>query len=143
MKPSDSILNLMSQFEGNRLTAYTDSGGIWTIGRGHTGDVYKDEIITQEQSDEYFRQDVEEKTAQLNDLGLNFRQGQFDSLTSLIFNCGFGRVKQTGLFEILKENINNESDVIYIFMQITHDAKGNLLQGLVVRRFKELYIYFS
>ncbi len=34
---SDNGLNLTKQFEGLRLSAYTDQVGVWTIGYGHTG----------------------------------------------------------------------------------------------------------
>jgi hypothetical protein len=34
---SEDGLNLTKQFEGFELNAYADSGGVWTIGYGHTG----------------------------------------------------------------------------------------------------------
>lgn len=37
MTTSDSGQNFIVQEEGERLTAYQDSVGIWTIGVGHTG----------------------------------------------------------------------------------------------------------
>ena len=43
-------LNLIEEFEGDELRAYADSGGVETIGYGHTGDVTPGETITQAQS---------------------------------------------------------------------------------------------
>ncbi|EBB0361508.1 lysozyme, partial [Salmonella enterica] len=39
MKISDSGLAALKREEGCKLTAYTDSRGVWTIGTGHTGRV--------------------------------------------------------------------------------------------------------
>jgi hypothetical protein len=37
LTPSEKGLNLTRQFEGLRLSAYTDQVGVLTIGYGHTG----------------------------------------------------------------------------------------------------------
>ena len=45
--------------EGLRLTAYKDSGGVWTIGWGHTGpDVHEGLVWTREQAEEAFQRDI-------------------------------------------------------------------------------------
>src|SRR5579864_4739110 len=44
---------LIASFEGCRLTAYQDTGGVWTIGFGHTQDVAEGMTITQDQADEF------------------------------------------------------------------------------------------
>ncbi|EEB7342793.1 glycoside hydrolase family protein [Salmonella enterica] len=80
--------------EGCKLTAYTDSRGVWTIGTGHTGKVdgvavHKGMTITQDTADRLLRDDLswvehciaERVTAPLN-------QNQYDALCSLIFNIG-------------------------------------------------------
>ena len=51
MQTSAAGRKLIETFEGLRLTSYQDQRGIWTIGYGHTGDVYANEIITQEEAD--------------------------------------------------------------------------------------------
>ena len=39
MKTSDKGLQFIRREEGERLTAYADIIGVWTIGVGHTGTV--------------------------------------------------------------------------------------------------------
>jgi lysozyme len=49
---------LIAVFEGPpKLTAYQDSGGVWTIGRGHTRDVKPGMTITLDQSRAFFLED--------------------------------------------------------------------------------------
>lgn len=48
--------NLISVFEGLKLSAYKDSIGIWTIGYGHTP-AHEGDVITSEQALEFFKQD--------------------------------------------------------------------------------------
>ena len=41
MKISKEGIALIKKFEGLELTAYQDSVGVWTIGWGHTKDVFE------------------------------------------------------------------------------------------------------
>lgn len=50
---------LIAVFEGERLTAYQDTGGVWTIGIGHTGSMAKPgTTITHEDSAALFKTDA-------------------------------------------------------------------------------------
>ena len=55
--PSEDAVNLIKQFEGLKLNAYQDSGGVWTIGYGTTSingvPVYPGQSITEAQANEY------------------------------------------------------------------------------------------
>ncbi|HFZ2934381.1 TPA: lysozyme [Salmonella enterica] len=94
MKISDSGLAALKREEGCKLTAYTDSRGVWTIGTGHTGKVdgitvHKGMTITQDTADRLLRDDlswVERCIAERVTVPLN--QNQYDALCSLIFNIG-------------------------------------------------------
>jgi lysozyme len=60
MKPTTAQLAaaLIAVFEGpERLTAFRDSGGAWTIGRGHTAGVKEGDTCTHEQAVAWFAQD--------------------------------------------------------------------------------------
>lgn len=53
--------------EGRKLTAYHDSGGVLTIGVGHTGpDVRAGQTITNTQADAYLRGDMAEAVRELD-----------------------------------------------------------------------------
>ncbi|EKJ1875157.1 lysozyme [Salmonella enterica] len=96
MKISDSGLAALKREEGCKLTAYTDSRGVWTIGTGHTGRVDgvavgKNMTITQDTADRLLRDDlswVERCIAERVTVPLNQNQNQYDALCSLIFNIG-------------------------------------------------------
>jgi GH24 family phage-related lysozyme (muramidase) len=60
MKPTlaEFATALLAVIEGCRLTAYKDSGGVWTIGIGHTGpDVTPGLTITPQRAAELFAKD--------------------------------------------------------------------------------------
>jgi len=57
---SQDGLNLTMADEGLRLTAYQDSGGVWTIGWGHTGpEVHEGLVWTREQCAAALKHDLE------------------------------------------------------------------------------------
>ncbi len=64
-KISKEGLALIKQLEGLRLGAYEDSGGVWTIGYGHTSaagapSVHKDMQITEKEAEKILCQDLKE-----------------------------------------------------------------------------------
>lgn len=59
MKTSENIRNFIKNQEGLRLNAYLCPAKVWTIGFGHTGsEVVKGLVITREQAEKYFNQDI-------------------------------------------------------------------------------------
>ncbi len=89
MKTSAAGLALIEQFEGLRLEAYQDGAGVWTIGYGHTLDVFKGDTCTQEQAAEWLTEDVAEAEDSVNSLvKVPLSQSQFDALVSFAFNLG-------------------------------------------------------
>ena len=64
---SDQGIALLKRFEGLRLNAYQDSGGVWTIGYGHTSaagglPVNRGLNITYEQAEQLLKDDLERMT---------------------------------------------------------------------------------
>lgn len=79
--------------EGEVLTAYKDSVGVWTIGVGLTTasgliTVTPGLRITAATSDALFTEAVKAYAKPVNDLGVKLEQHQFDALVSLCFNIG-------------------------------------------------------
>lgn len=59
MKTSAEGMAMIKRFEGLRLTAYTCSGNVFTIGYGHTGlEVHAGMVIAMEQAEQFFMQDL-------------------------------------------------------------------------------------
>ena len=134
MNVSDSGLNLIKTFEGCKLSAYQDSGGVWTIGYGHTSGVTPHLMITQQQADDFLRQDLHnaEKYVMAYDHIYHFNQNQFDALVSFTYNAGAGNLKKllsggTKPIELVREDI----------CSCCIRAKGKILNGLIRRRAAE------
>lgn len=82
--------DLIAKFEGNELSAYRDSGGVLTIGIGHTGpEVTPGLVWTQEQVNTAFGHDIARFEAAVSrSVTVPVTQGQYDSMVSLAFNIG-------------------------------------------------------
>ena len=89
MTTSPKGLSLIIQFEGCKLQAYRDQGGVWTIGVGHTSGVKEGDTCTQEQAQAWLAEDVRgvEKKVNFN-VKVPLNQNQFDALVSFTFNIG-------------------------------------------------------
>ena len=94
-KTSAKGRQLITEFEGCRLTAYPDpgtGGDPWTIGVGHTGaEVCPGMTISQQQADDYLASDLmrfEDAVSRI--IKVPFTQDEFDATVSFTFNTGEG-----------------------------------------------------
>lgn len=95
-------LTFIAGFEGLRLKAYQDVGGIWTIGYGHTGAVHKGQAITREQALLLLKTDVSVAEAAIHkyvEVALN--QHRYNALVSFVYNVGAGAFKASTLLHLL------------------------------------------
>ena len=141
MKTSEKGIELIKKFEGCKLTAYKCPAGIWTIGYGHTRNVHKGEVITQQQADELLKQDLLVYEAGINVMKLNINQNQFDSLVSFAFNLGLGALQKSTLLKRIKVN-PNDPKIKDEFLRWSY-AGGKQLKGLLLRRQAECDLYFN
>jgi lysozyme len=88
MQPSSNCLKLIESSEGCRLKAYQDTGGVWTIGYGHTKGVGPNQTITQQMAEVLLKHDLDYATSIVNQQTGKCTQGQFDALVDFIFNVG-------------------------------------------------------
>lgn len=90
MRISQTGIALIQHFESCKLEAYQDSGGVWTIGWGHTGaDVRRGLRWTQLQADQALEDDLLRFERDVSSLvKVVLRQYEFDALVSFSFNCG-------------------------------------------------------
>jgi GH24 family phage-related lysozyme (muramidase) len=135
MKISKQGLELIKSFEGCRLKAYQDIGGVWTIGYGHTDNVKSGDIITQKEADELLLKDLErfEKHVSTYVPIYDFNQNQYDALVSFAFNVG-------NIRELTANGKNSISDIKKLLPQYCH-VKGVKVNGLVRRRNAELKLF--
>lgn len=118
---SSKGFDFIASFEGCRLKAYKDSGGIKTIGIGHVVKAGEPEEITKAQALKLFKEDVK-KYYPSGDTP----QENFDAMTSYRYNCGTGA----------NLNLSARNNHIY-------DAKGNKLKGLIRRRIAENVLVYE
>ena len=133
MKTSSKGVSLIKSFEGCRLKAYKCPAGVWTIGYGHTAGVKSGDTITQEQADDYLRNDLAkyEKSVMKYDGIYHFNQNQFDALVSFTYNCGVGNLKN--LTQSGKRTLAQISTKLPLY----NKAGGVVLRGLQRRRAAE------
>jgi len=141
MKTSLKGIDLIASSEGVRLKAYRDTGGIWTIGFGHTKDVKEGDVITLNQAKIMLAYDLAERERQLNTLGLNLNQNQYDACIDLIYNCGIGNFMKSDIFKRIKANSDDPMLRVIWPETYVHDRAGNEPPGLKIRRKKELALY--
>jgi len=128
------------QREDERLNAYQDSVGIWTIGVGHTSAagapaVTRGLSITADQSDAILSRDLvifENGVREAVKVPLN--QNQFDALVSLAFNIGVGAFSKSTL--VKKLNAGDYAGAADQFA-LWNKAGGKVLPGLTTRRLSE------
>ena len=128
-------LELTESFEGCKFTAYPDSGGVWTIGYGHTKGVTEGMACSLEQAIEWLMEDVEEAEAAVNRLvKVPLTQGEFDALVDFVFNLGEKHFAESTLLRLL-----NEGDFVGAAEQFERWDKcdGKEVAGLLRRRLAE------
>lgn len=129
---SNEGLEAIARFEGLRLSAYRDAGGVPTIGYGHTGGVQMGQTITRARALALLRQDAQTAVEGVRQaVRRDISQGQFDALVSFAFNVGVGAMRGSTL--IRKLNAGDRTGAAAEFLKWTR-AGGRVLPGLVARR---------
>jgi len=128
--------DLIVFYEGEKLTSYRDTGGIWTVGVGHTSDekfkVQKGQTITKEFSRELLRHDLKEAENFVKTLvKVPLNENQYGALVSFTFNLGGGQLKVSTLLK--KLNAGNYKAIPTELNKWVYDD-GVKLQGLLNRR---------
>lgn len=119
-------------FEGLRLGAYQDTGGVWTIGFGHTKTAKKGMKITAEQAVELFEQDA----APLIKMVEHLPSFEAAALISFGFNCGETALRRVleGRFYVTADGFFQGPEAGVPGAEYGVTAKGAKLPGLVARR---------
>ena len=141
MTTSEETKQQMKKWEGLRLFAYLDTGGVPTIGFGHTKDVRMGDAITLKQAEQYFEQDIAIFEKEINSLGVDFSQNEFDALVSFVYNIGIAKFRKSTMYRYIREGmakcyIANEFD------RWVH-CNGGVLEGLKKRREWEAQKYLG
>jgi len=133
-------LELLKRWEGLRLKAYRDAGGVLTIGYGHTSAagkplVYEGMRISGHQAEEILARDLRQyERAVEGSVKVPLTDNQFAALVSFCYNVGVGVFKRSTLLKRL--NAGDYDAVPAELMKWTR-AGSKRLKGLENRRAAE------
>jgi lysozyme len=153
MKISNNGVAIIKTFEGLRLSAYTDSAGVWTIGYGSTryqnGKVIKpnDKLANEQQADILFRNTLNQYENAVTDfVKITLTQNQFDALVSFTYNVGIYALKDSSLLQKLnKGDYASAAEAFLPWDKITDPKTGKkiALDTLTKRRQKERDLFLT
>lgn len=132
-------------YEDVILSPYLDSGGVWTIGIGHTGfdggiavkDMPK---LTIQQAFDLFSRDITRYEDAVNDLvSRDLTQDQYNALVSFQYNTG--HLLNSTLLNLLNNGGSNEDCVTAL--KLYKYNNGKVIQGLINRRQNEANVFLN
>jgi lysozyme len=135
-------LALLKSFEKCRLVAYQDSGGVWTIGWGHTGpEVHEGLIWSQQQADAALVDDTQKAVIGVAKcLDVAIAQNAFDALVCFAFNVGLGAFHSSTLLK--RVNAGDTAGASAQFLVWDH-VGGVESAGLLRRRQAEQALFLQ
>ncbi len=143
-----SASKLIAQFEGLRLKAYKDTGGIWTIGYGSTKDPYtrkpvkEGDLISKETALDWLNKDIGQRQVAIRKLlKVPVTANQLSALTSLAYNIGLGAFQRSTLLRLL----NQKAPIKDVADQFLRWNKVNNVEvkGLTNRRILERELFLK
>ncbi len=158
METSKQGIDLIIHFEGIKLKPYLCPANKVTVG---VGKVLLDsnekmlegkeglekakklfpelQEITREKAVELLHEDLEPYEKSINSLGLSFKQQEFDSLVSFIYNLGFKSLLSSTLLKRIK---SKQGDIEEAFL-MWNKCNGKVLDGLTKRRKAEATLFLT
>jgi lysozyme len=140
MNISDKGIKFLKYVEGVEHKAYIDSGGVATIGVGHTGPEVKLGLVwSDQQIEDSLKKDLKWAEDAVNgDVACPLNQNQYDALVSFVFNVGVHAFEQSTLLKLL--NIGDTDGAMHQFMRWNMD-NGHVVAGLTKRRGAEVALF--
>lgn len=143
MTAASVATQFIQQREGCRLTAYPDSGGIWTVGWGSTGpDIVSGTVWTQAQAG--FRLSVDVQSTANKVTNLLKRNSLSDSsiaaIVSFAYNVGTNALASSHFLAC----VNSGDDIGAAKALLAWDHVGQTeIKGLLIRRLDEAGLYLK
>jgi lysozyme len=138
---------MIKQHEALRLRAYMPTpNDVPTIGYGHTKGVKMGDVITEEQAEDFLREDLAwAEKAVLTYVKADINQNQFDAMVSLVFNIGTPRFAKSSVVRHLNAGNEKAAADSFLLWNKQRGADGVLrpLKGLTKRRNEERTLFLS
>lgn len=132
---------LLKEFEGCKLAAYPDEGGVPTIGYGHTAGVKLGDTCSQTQADAWLLDDTHWASLEvIRSVDVPITQNQFDALVCFIFNVGSGNWMASTLRRLV--NAKSVQFAAEEFVKWDH-VNGVPDAGLLRRRLAEQRLFLT
>lgn len=131
----------IKRWEGYSEVAYQDTGGVWTIGYGHTKGVKPGQRITKEQALTYLSDDLKwVESCLAKRVKVSLTQNQYNALCSFVYNIGETQFASSTCLKRL-----NAGDYVGAAEALTWWNKddGRVVQGLVNRRADEKKLFLT
>jgi len=154
LSPSKNCIELIKYFEGCKLEAYRDIGGIPTVGVGTilyaSGIPVKmgDKLTMAEAEKELFF-DLVNIVKDIENFSLKnsvcFSQSQLDATVSILYNCGSGLLgprKSLGI-ALRSRDAVRVSDAFLVYCKLRRAGKLVISNGLLRRRKSESHLYLT
>jgi lysozyme len=150
VKISDDGVNLVKKFEGlhrvqpdGMVHAYRCPAGKWTCGWGACKGVRSGTKWTKEYCEMRLIEDLAEHSKAVKKyVSVPLSQGQFDALTSFVFNLGEGNFRSSTLLKKLNKGLYDDvPEQIMRWNKARVDGKLTPLKGLTRRRAAEAAIF--
>ena len=140
--PERPVETNLSQFIKN-FEGYRDEGYYATEGEKKAGLVKHGEKITQQQADQFLKEDIEEAERKVNNLvTVPLTDNMRSALVSLLFNTKFGSVRDSkALVALNKGDFKEFQKQAFGSTQGFVYAGGKKLKGLSKRRTAEKYLF--
>jgi len=148
MKISAQGVNLIKGFEGFRNSVYKDIIGVSTIGYGSTGKFMRGlTSVTESQATDMLKDAVDEVFGEqvsndLDRLGVNLNQNEFDAIVSMAYNVGVAGLLGSTLYSDIVKGIRDKNIITNDFAMWCK-AGGVTVQGLVRRRKEEAEMFLK
>jgi lysozyme len=139
---NDAGLAKLKGFEGLRLDAYLDGGGVPTIGYGHTHGVKMGTTITPAEAERFLMEDLGYTEAGVDALTRDVptTDNQFAAMVCLAFNIGLERFRNSTVLK--RHKLGNKIGAANAFLLWKYD-NGKPVEGLMRRREQERKLYLS
>lgn len=134
-------LEIVKRNEGLELQSYQDTGGVWTIGRGHTP-ATPGQKITLAQADALLAADIGWAEDAVNGATHDVATtgNQFSAMVSLTFNIGSAGFRRSSVLRLHREgDTQGAADAFRLWNQ----DNGVALAGLTRRRAEERALYLT
>lgn len=132
---------LVVHFESFQPNAYRDSGGVLTIGYGHTSTVQENDVIDMYTARELLRKDMKVAEDMVNSaVKVPLTNNQFGALVAFTFNVGITAFSKSTM---LKKLNNGDYDGAAAEFEKWTKVNGTELKGLVKRRAAERQLFVT